>query len=245
MRTVLPLLAVALAVSACGPAHLRSLGAGGERDMGEVFLGGWDGKRLRVFNDTVIEPGQTSRDVLVDALKSLDGDRYVALWVSSGLLDDALAVHDAFCETELCVIVFDRRGGSRLAEWGAAVAVFELTGADHGRVGSVWLASEAIRPPGPDRWSLRCLDVDGVPVAVHPDGGAIYPERIGAQTETRYALFDRAAVPEVYRKAALLTGFQAPNEATCDHDKARLGLQPEPEKPRIDVGASLDETPAP
>lgn len=244
MRKVLPLLAASLALSACAPAHLRTLSLGGERDMGEVFLGGWDGRRLRVFNDTVIEPGQTSRKELVKALKSLDDRRYVAMWVAGELLDDALAFHDAFCESGLCVIVFDRAGGRTLAEWGAAVAVFELTGADHGRVGSVWLGAEAIRPPGPERWSLRCLEVDGVPMGVHPDGGAIFPERIGAQTQTRYALFDRAAVPEVYRKPALLTGFQAPNESTCDHDKARLGLLPEPEKPTI-VDPVVSDTPAP
>src|SRR5690606_36263218 len=128
---------------------------------------------------------------------------------------------------------------------GPGLAVFELTGAEYGRVGSVWLAAEAIRPPGPDRWSLRCLAGDAVPLAGHPDGGASFPARVGAQTETKYALFNRAAVPEVYRKAALLTGFQAPNDVTCDHDKARLGLQPEPEKPKIDIAPSVTESSAP
>lgn len=234
-----------LALSACAPAHMRHLGLGGDRDVGEVFLGGWDGRRLRVFNDKTVEPGVTPRKQLVNALSYLSDTRFVALWVDGAMLDDALRAHGAFCETRLCVLVFDRRRGGDLASWGPVVAVFELVGDDSQIVGAAWLANEAIRPPGPEAWSLRCQDENDTPVAVHSDGGAIYPERIGAALGTRYALFDRQKVPEPYRKPAMLIGFQAPNALTCDHDKARLGEQPEPEKPRIDVDPSLFEQASP
>lgn len=239
MRVVLAAFISALAISACAPAHLRPLGLGGDRDVGEVFLGGWDGRRLRVFDDKTIEPGVTSRKELVAALSHLSNTRYAALWVDGSMLDDALRAHDAFCETRMCALVFDRRRGEDLATWGPVVAVFELVGSESQFVGSTWLANEAIRPPGPEAWSLRCHDVNDTPVAVHSDGGAVYPNRLGKTLGTRYALFDREKVPESYRKPAMLIGFQAPNALTCDHDKARLSEEPEPEKPRIEVDPSL------
>lgn len=245
MRSVLAVFIFCLSLSACAPGHLRPLGLSGERDVGEVFLGGWDGRRLRVFNDLTVEPGVTPRKVLVQALSNLSGSRFAALWVDGAQLDAELRAHDGFCETAMCVFVFERQRGRDLPSWGPVVAVFELVGDESQLVGSAWLANDAIRPPGPESWSLRCRDENDRPVAVHADGGAIYPHRIGEVLGTRYALFDRERVPETYRKPAMLIGFQAPNASTCDHDKARLSELPEPEKPRIDIDSSLLGQPAP
>lgn len=221
-----------LALWGCAPVHLGRVRLGGERDVGEVFLGGWDGKRLRVFNDTVIEPGVTGRDTLVRAVKDLSNDRFAAVWVEGAKVDEAMQAHDAFCDAGMCLLLFarDARGGL-----GPVVGVFELNGAEHDLVGSAWLAASSIRPPGPESWSPRCLEVEATPLAVHPDGGAIFPARTGSSKKTPYALFDRTRVPEAFRAPAMLIGFQAPNFTTCDHEKARWSAEPEPERPRFDA----------
>jgi hypothetical protein len=223
------LLAVACATAACAPAHLNPVALSGAREFPELLLGGWDGRRLGLFDDTAIEPGVTSRAQLVQALGRLAPGAYGAIYVQRARLDAALAEkHGLFCDAALCLAVLDRKDrGADFAEWGRAVAVFELAGADSSLVGPVWLAGRAVRSPGPGRWPLLCRGRTDSPRRVHPDGGALYPERVVGAEE--FVLFGPTELPAQY----LERGTPAPSETLCDDEAVRLRSEPAPERPVI------------
>lgn len=229
------LVAAGLLHAACAPAHLRTVGVSGSRELPELFLGGWDGRRLGAFDDSYLEPGVTPRAQLVDTVGRLSSSVYGAVWIEKAKLDPAFAAkHGLFCEASTCLAVLDRtdRGGG-VDEWGLAVAVFELTGPEDGLVGPIWLAGRMVRPPGPMRWPLLCRGRDDRPRRVHPDGGALYPERVvGGES---FALFGPTLTPALY----LSKGTAAPAETVCDDEAARLLAEPPPELPVIRADPGL------
>lgn len=231
----LPLVALVL-LSACAPAHLHTtaLTAGG-RDLPELFLGGWDGRRLGLFDDRTIEPGESTHADLRRALQPLDARRMVVAYVDPAQLDASWAARRGFgCSSALCLVVFERGGGTP-ETWGEALAVFELAGAeDRSPVGRAWLRGRVVRPPGPTRWPMMCRTKDEPPRHVHPDGGALFPERNG-QTDG-WALF--GGVRDV-ALSFLRDGFTAPSETTCDEEVARLEQMPAPERPAIEADPKL------
>lgn len=225
----------ALALAACAPEHLRALGlSGGGRELPELFLGGWDGRRLGVFDDSQVEPGVTTRSQLVRVLGVLSSDLYAVVYVEKARLDAEAARHGLTCDAPMCLVVFERKGGDSLARWGAALAVFELKGAGDDAIGPVWLSARAIRPPGPTRWDRLCLTRSDTPRYVHPDGAAIFPARPGLDGDA-FALFGPTDEPASYRR----DGFAAPSARLCDEELVRQQGEPEPERPKLDVDPSI------
>lgn len=235
-KLVLPCLLLAL--SACGPAHLRTVGlSGGGRELPELFLGGWDGKRLRLYDDRVLEPGLSTATEVAAAVGSLSSTLYVAAWVDPKQLDAATAqAKGIVCDAALCLVVFAHGDGAGLTGWGAPLAIFELEG-EARKLSSSWIAARAIRPPGPVRWPLKCLTAKDTPRFVHPDGGAIFPAW-GAADDNGFAVFDPDAVPAEWRTGGE-AGFEAPSPRFCDEERARLAQEPAPERPDIEADPSL------
>jgi len=227
--------AVASALCACGPAHLREVRPSGGRDLRELFLGGWDGRRLTLFDETTLEPGFTTHAQLLRQLAYLSSDAYTMVYVERAKVDAAAAAHDLFCDAAICLAVVDRRSGSRLEKWGNALAVFELAGPDGAApLGAVWIAGAAVRPPGPRRWHLLCRSHADQPRFVHPDGGAYFPVRPG-RTDG-FARFGADPIVAEYRKR----GTAAPSEATCDDETARMQKEePPPVRPTFKADPTL------
>lgn len=231
-RLLVPLVVL---LSACAPAHLRSVGPGGSREMQEFFLGGWDGRRLGVFDDSGVEPGVTTANQLAKSLRHLSGDLYAVVYIESAKLDAVEArKHGLECATAMCLVVFEGKGASELSGWGPAIAIFELKGIGEAPLGPVWLAGRAIRSPGPRRWDLFCRSKTDEPRFVHPDGGALYPARPGPSGDA-FALFGPTELPASYRRE----GFTAPSETLCDEELVRLQAEPAPERPEIKADPTL------
>ncbi len=233
------LLALAASVCSLGCAtvgHGQPVGlARSGRALPELFLGGWDGKRLGVFDDSTIEPGLSNRQQLVAALKHLASDQYRALYLERSRLGPDAEAKGLFCATPLCIVVFEQKPGARLGE---LVAVFELNGAGDEPIGSIWLAASGVRAPGPTRWPRYCKSKDDVPHNVHADGAAVFPAR-AVQGGQPFAHF---GVP---KEALELTreGFAAPFDEFCDEEAARRKNEPEPERPRLQADPSLLKSP--
>lgn len=235
MRTaVIAVLAVLL--GACvPPAHLRSLSLSrGGRELPELFLGGWDGRRLKLHDDTALRVGASTHREVVTALARLS-NAYGTVYIEASQLDaNETDARGFFCEAPWCLVVFDRAGRKVYAEWGEPLAIFELTGVEPESVlGNVWLVEKAIRAPGPSRWPLKCRDDGDMPRNIHPDGNALFPVR-SAYEEEAWARFGPSEIGEAYRD-----GFTAPSEQTCSYEEARLANEPAPEKPEIEIDPSL------
>lgn len=221
-------LALALiALTACAPpAHMQHVGhKRGGRTLPDLIMGGWDGRNLRLFNDTQLRLQSASVSELVEALKLLSNTEYGTVFLESSKLDhDEAEARGFFCEAPWCVVVFERGKGRVLKEWGQPVAIFELSGVgEHGVLGNVWLTEGAIRAPGPTRWELMCRDDDDTPRYIHPDGNAYFPARPAFGEET-WARFGESELADAYR-----AGTRAPNERTCDYQEARRESQSEQE----------------
>ena len=227
---------VGLVLSACAPAHLRAIGLSGSgRDLPELFLGGWDGKRLHVFDDTFVEPGTTTRPQLVQELQSLASDEYAVLYVQAAKLDPLAAkAHGIFCDSPWCLGVLARHGSGSFDKLGDAVAIFELAGPGDGPIGKVWLAGKEVRPPGPTTWDHLCLTKADTPKYVHPDGGALFPARVGA-TGVEFALFGPRQEPARYENA----GFEAPSDKLCDEELVRQSHDSLPPPPKLTIDPKL------
>jgi hypothetical protein len=232
-----PLVACLLLLTACAPAHLKTIGlAGGGREMPELFNGGWSGRHLGAFNDLQVEPGVTRRSELVPLVASLAKGKYAAAYVAKAQLDAAAAKHALFCESPMCLVVFDRNGADDYAGWGEAVAIFELpTGAEDGPIGPIWLAASSIRAPGPRKWDLLCASKEAPPRYVHPDGSALYPARTDGREG--FALFG-TPLAGAYRR-----GFASPSATVCDEEKARLQQEPELERPKLQLDPRMLQGP--
>lgn len=237
-----PALAIAgflVVIGACiPPSHLGQVThSRGGRSLPDLFLGGWDSKRLRLFDDTSLTLGVSTADDVVVALSKLSNAAYGTVFIDSALLDPAEAERRGFfCDAPWCVVVFDRGSGRVYAEWGEPLAIFELSGVDEeSRLGAVWLVEKAIRPPGPTRWALMCRDDHDKPRFIHPDGNAYFPAR-PAFGEESWARFGESELA-----AAYLAGTRAPSETTCDFEEARAMERPPPEMPDIDIDPSLLE----
>lgn len=224
-----PFVASLLLLTACAPAHLKTIGlSGGGREMSELFNGGWSGRHLGSFNDVPVEPGVTRRSELVAVVSALSKAQYAAVYIDKGKMDGTAAQHALFCESPMCLVVFDRNGADEYTRWGEAVAIFELpTGAEDGPIGPIWLSASSIRAPGPRKWDLMCVSKEAPPRYVHPDGSALYPARTDGREG--FALFGTPAAG-AYRR-----GFAAPAATVCDEEKARLQQEPELERPKLQV----------
>jgi hypothetical protein len=221
------LLVLAAACLACGPAHLKTVSlAGGGRDLRDLFLGGWDGHRLTLFDESAVEPGLTTHGELLSALAFLSGDAYALAYVEKDKLDADTAAHDIFCDAPACLVLVERKDGAARG-WGSALAVFELSALDKAApIGAVWIAGSAVRAPGPRRWPLLCRSRTDAPRNVHPDGAALFPARPGKLDGfARFGALDLAAD---YRAR----GTVAPSPVTCDEEAARINREePPPERP--------------
>jgi hypothetical protein len=218
----------------CAPAHMKTLSlTHGGRDLPGLILGGWDGHRLNLFDDTSIEPGVSKFRDLDRALGHLSSDQYAAVYVEAAKLDAAAAAHGIFCHTVACVAVLERMGGDEFSQWGQAQALFELRGIDEEPLGSVWLQDRAIRPPGPRKWPLLCRSKTDQPRNVHADGAAIFPALV--QGSSAFALFGPPELPAEYQKV----GFAAPSETLCDEEAVRIQKEPAPERPVIKPDPAL------
>jgi hypothetical protein len=197
--------------------------------MQNLFMGGWDGHRLGLVDDNAIEPGVTRADDVAHELSLLAEHDYAVIYVESAKLSpDVAAAHGIFCESPVCLVVLDRRGGDSLTSWGTALAIFELNH-PHGDVaGRVWMDGRMVRPPGPTTWPLFCLSKTDSPHFLHPDGAAIYPARASPNGDG-FALFGPTDVPLQYHR----DGFLAPAPNTCDQAVADDAKKPQPEKPLI------------
>ncbi len=229
-------LAVGLVVISCAPAHLRAIGLSGSgRSLPELFLGGWDGRRLHLYTDGFVIPGQTTRPQLVDVLGNLSSDLYAVVYVQSAKLDPVAAkAHGIFCDTPWCMVVLDRKGGGSFAQWGSALAVFELAGPGDGPIRNVWLAGSEVRPPGPTTWDHKCLTKKDTPRYVHPDGGALYPAKVSS-TGVAFALFGPRDLAGRYEN----DGFDAPSDTLCDETLVRLSKERFPPPPKVSLGQEL------
>jgi hypothetical protein len=225
-----------MVLAACAPAHLRAVGlTGSGRELPDLFLGGWDGHRLGVFDDTAVEPGVTTRAQLEQALGKLSSSLYAVVYVEKAKLDAEAAKHGLFCDAPMCLVVLEKKdGGGELSGWGATLAVFELKGPDDAPIGPVWLAGRTIRPPGPAKWERLCRSKSDAPRAIHPDGSALFPARAGLDGDG-FALFGPAAEPAALKR----DGFPAPSETLCDEEQVRRNAEPQPERPKLKLDPSL------
>lgn len=235
MRTA-AIAVLAILLGACvPPAHLRylSLSRGG-RDLPELFLGGWDGRRLKLHDDTDLRVGASSHRDVVAALSKLS-NAYGTVYVDSTRLEaDESERRGFFCDSPWCLVVFDRAEKKIYADWGEPLAIFELSGVEPDAVlGNVWLVEKAVRAPGPSRWPLKCRDDDDMPRNIHPDGNALFPAR-SAFGEEAWARFGPSEIADAYR-----SGASAPSEQTCSYEEARRANEPSPEKPEIEIDPSL------
>lgn len=233
MRAILGASLVLALGCATSPIHEMPLSSGG-RNLPDLFLGGWDGHRLHVFNDTSLEPGlSTYRDV-EEALRYLSSEKYAAMYMEQKeLKPEVTAAHGFFCTTEACVVVLERKGGETLKGFGKALAIIELNGTAQQPIGSVWIQEKEVRSPGPRHWPLLCRYKTDQPRHVHEDGSALFP----AQTvdKVAFAVFGPQELPAQYQQA----GIQAPSETTCDDDVARSQREPPAERPQIKADPNL------
>jgi hypothetical protein len=200
--------------------------AGDGRTMQNLFMGGWDGHRLELVDDSAIEPGTTKAEDVAHELSLLSDHDYAVVYVESAkLTPDVASAHGIFCESPVCLVVLDRKGGENIASWGNALAVFELNHPNGDVAGRVWIDGRAVRPPGPTTWPIYCLNVKDTPHYLHPDGAAIFPAR--ASSSGGFALFGPTEVPLHYHQ----DGFLAPAPNTCDQAVADDAKKPQPEKP--------------
>jgi hypothetical protein len=218
------LLALLFALSACAtPLHLRPVPlTNGGRTLPALFMGGWDGHRLDLVDDTSIEPGTTRVEELTRALAKLSANEYGVIFVESARLNaEVTAPHALFCQTTNCVVVIDRHKSEHLADWGPALAIFELTGPHDDVVGSIWMDGGVIRPPGPKSWPQQCRNPTDPPQRVHPDGNGVFPVR-SSGTGVGFALFGPSDVASAYRRE----GFPAPVENGCVREVPKEAAPP-------------------
>lgn len=226
-------LGASLLMMACGPAHMGTLSLSGERDMQTLVLGGWDGQRLILFNDTTIEPFLTESKDVARYMKQLSGSQYAAVYFETAKLPAKDAEpHSIFCPSAFCIAVLERNGGSSFASWGEAAAIIELKSLENAPIGAVWINEKSVRPPGPSRWPLLCREKSQPPRYVHPDGGALFPAmKVG---KASFAHFAKREMTREY-----LSGFSAPSEKLCDEELVRLEQEPPPERPQIKADPTL------
>jgi len=213
----------------CGPARWRtvSLTPNG-RTLPKLFLGGWDGRRLGLFDDTVIEPGVTTRQELERAIARLSSELYAVAWVDVPKpTDEQARRHDLMCPSPACLVVFDRNGTDEHSGWGKALALFELAENPGLPIGQVWIEGKAVRSPGPTKWPLLCRSKTDFPTNVHPDGGAWYPARL--TDDGGFAVFGAYATPNEFRRK----GFRAPSETTCDENVLMRKREEERDRARL------------
>lgn len=220
-----------LATAACAtPFHLRPvpLRSGG-RSLQDLFLGGWDGHRLDVFNDTSVEPGTTRANDLAHTLSYLSEQEYAVAYVDKAALTaEEAGAHGLFCDAPACLVVLDRRGGDSWKSWGAALAIFELAGEHNDPIGAIWLDGRTVRPPGPKSWPLLCRTPADQPHFAHPDGNAYYPARPSPGGDA-FALFGANEVTAALHASS----FAAPSPTTCVVEPPKDIAPPPPPVPVV------------
>ena len=236
-----PLFLTLLLVGCATPLHLRPVALTGDgRELPALFLGGWDGHRLGVFDDSNVEPGVTRAEDLARALSYLSKEQYGVVYLESANLHPEVAsAHGLFCAAPVCLVVLERNGGATFNTWGTTLAVFELNGSHRDVVGSVWMDGRAVRLPGPKSWPLLCRNKTDQPHNVHPDGGAIFPAKSGNGPDG-FALFGPIDLPAEFHRS----GFAAPSATLCDQEAVDQSKEPQPERPVVAPDPALMQTPA-
>lgn len=224
-------LAVLLLCSCATPLHLRPVAlTNGGRTLPNLFMGGWDGHRLDLVDDTSVEPGVTRTADLARALAKLSASDYGVIFVETAQLTaDVTAPHSLFCPQAACAVVMDRNHGQELKDWGPAVAIFELTGPQNELVGSIWMDGGVIRPPGPKTWPSMCRNPTDPAVHVHPDGNAVFPIRASG-SGVGFALFGNSDLAMQLRKDS----YPALSDGSCLRElPPQIAPEPEPVKPTV------------
>jgi hypothetical protein len=179
--------------------------------MQNLFLGGWDGHRLDLVNDTSIEPGVTPIDEVTHDLSLLSAKDYAVIFIDKAKLTPEEATpHGLFCDAPTCLAVLDRHGGEDFRSWGPAVAIFEFTGPKAAVAGAVWMDGSVVRPPGPRTWPMQCKAASEQPRFVHADGMAVFPVRPSPSGEG-FAQFGPSDLTAAYKR----DGYPAPNTTSC------------------------------
>ena len=219
---------------ACATSPIKEIPlSGSDRDLPQLFLGGWDGHRLLLYDDTTLEPGRSLYRDVVQALHGLSSDLYAVAYLDQGEVKTYAAQHGIFCSAAACLVVLARHGGEKIDDWGKAEAVIELNGMGTEPIGSVWIQEKAIRAPGPKKWPLLCRARNDQPRYVHEDGGALFPgQTVGGLS---FAVFGPQEVATQYQQA----NMRAPSDTTCDEDIARSQREPQPERPQLKADPNL------
>jgi hypothetical protein len=211
-RAPVALLLALLSAGCATPLHLRPVSLTGDgRTLPDLFLGGWDGRRLDLFDDSSVEPGISHLEDVARALSFLSAHEYGVVYIDKArLTPEEARPHGLFCDAPTCLAVLERRGADDFQNWGATLAIFEFGGPKGDIAGQVWIDGRLVRPPGPKKWSLMCRSPQDQPHFVHPDGGAVYPARPSPGGD-QFALFGPSEAALDYKK----NGFAAPSDTTC------------------------------